>query len=346
MWTIAATMFASAKEIATSSTSRKDWCRLLLVVAVGTALLAIPRWGHHTPDSKHYLAFAECLCKSERSCALLAPFAYRIVASSVACLVPSPNLDVAFALQNVFWSGGAIAGTLALAHRTGSGRLELATCSLLMIVSFPMLNYSSGVLSDPSGLFFLVLGLLLIQADKWFVAALVAGLAVLARESNLVLVLTAISVAIFSNALTPRKRVVGALSLMVIAVGAFVSIRLALGPIPSSVLTPSIGRLVKNLTRLESWLTVSLTIGPVLLLIAARRQAILARLRSFSPSTRALYVSALLGVCATFVLGLFGAFMSGRFLWPLYPVAIPFVAAGLRGTFVERLFSTIVYGRA
>jgi hypothetical protein len=92
--------------------------------------------------------------------------------------------------------------------------------------------------------------------------------------------------------------------------------------LPAYFWVPSWSRFMENMTRPVSWATVSLTLAPLLLLLAASGRTsppLPRRLRAFS-------VSILIPGTLLVVYSITSAYMSGRFCWPLYLGIVPVLA--------------------
>lgn len=317
---------------------------LIGFVLLGVAGLSLVRWGHHTPDSVQYLRLAGSLCDGSAGAQLRAPFAYRLLAPAIACVVPTAHLDDAFAMVNVTFTIASGWVILLLARTVGVSRGGLATCAVLYSLSFPVLNYSSGVLSDPSGLLFYSLCLLLVARAQWVWALTAVAVGMLARETVGIAAGVAILVLVLGHRDRGKVRWLWCLGFLIAPLVGLLITREFIGPLPASDASPSMVRLGRNLLRPVSWATVSLTVFPLLAVVVARRGAVADYLRGLNAAPRVLLFSGGLGVLFIFVAGVLSAFMSGRFLWPGYAVLVPCAAQGLRGTVWERLACKVVYG--
>jgi len=174
------------------------------------------------------------------------------------------------------------------------------------------------------------------------------SLGVLARESVLSMVLVAVMY-LLMNSRRQRVALLKILPLIIIPPAVvFIAVRLCFSDMRHHLWVPSLQVMLSNLKRPVSWLTVLLTLCPPLILfligVWPKRFGFLERL-SFRHKT--LLLALTIGGALTVIYGFVAAFMSGRFLWPLYTVLVPVaVLAGnktiiftkLLGPLSDRLF--------
>ncbi|MGH7369832.1 MAG: hypothetical protein ACREIN_02985 [Candidatus Methylomirabilaceae bacterium] len=75
--------------------------RLVWVVILLTVVLALPRFGRHSPDSLRYLALAKYFRGEVAREELRGPFAYRPLVPFLAAQLPPGNLDFNFAVIKI-----------------------------------------------------------------------------------------------------------------------------------------------------------------------------------------------------------------------------------------------------
>jgi hypothetical protein len=106
--------------------------------------------------------------------------------------------------------------------------------------------------------------------------------------------------------------------------------------LPPYIWVPSGQRFLNNITRPESWLTVTLTLAPLLLGLGLGRSA------PPAPRTlRALAVAVGLPALALLLYATVAAYMSGRFCWPLYIALGPWAAWRLAHSGLGRVFGRV-----
>ena len=184
--------------------SRCGRLKLPVAIIVMTIALAIPRFAHHTPDSKFYTALSGYFQGAVDRASLHPPYAYRPLLPLLASYGPSKSVDINFAIINVLFTIGAyfiFYRYLRLLLRT---RAEVNVGLLLLIASFPTFNYASGVLTDPAGYLFLTAASYLLAKKRFLLFSVVTSFGVLAREALLVIVLAYLIYVISSSFSEPR----------------------------------------------------------------------------------------------------------------------------------------------
>ena len=298
--------------------------RLLSVVVVLTILLSLPRFAHHTPDSKHYINLAKYFRGDLDRHSLRTPFAYRVLVPFLAAHGPSDDLDFNFAAINVGCTVAAYLLFVAYLKELVTSSTELNVGVLLLVVSFPSVNYSSGILTDPAAFLVCVAAAYLLSQERYGLFAAALSLGVLARESVLSMVLVAV-IYILMNSRRQRAALLTKLPLVIVPPAVvFIAVRLCFSDLHHHLWVPSFGVMLANFKRAISWLTVLLTLCPTLVLfligIWPKKFGFVERLL-FRQKT--LLLSLTIGGTLAVIYGFVAAFMSGRFLWPLYTVFIP-----------------------
>lgn len=298
--------------------------RFLSVIFVLTILLSLPRFAHHTPDSKHYINLAKYFRGDLDRHSLRTPFAYRVLVPFLAAHGPSDDLDFNFAAINVGCTVAAYLIFVAYLKKLVTSSTELNVGATLLVVSFPSLNYSSGILTDPAAFLVCVAAAYLLSQERYALFAAVVSLGVLARESVLSMVLVAV-LYLLMNSRRQRAALLTKLPLVIVPPAVvLIAVRLCFSDMPHYLWIPSLQVMLSNLKRPVSWLTVLFTLCPTLVLfligVWTKRFGFVERL-SFRQKN--LLLSLTIGGALTVIYSVVAAFMSGRFLWPLYTVLVP-----------------------
>ena len=163
--------------------------RLFFVVITLTILLALPRFAHHTPDSPRYINLAKYFRSELPREQLLGPHAYRVLVPFLAAHIPSDNLAFNFALINVLATLIAYLIFIPYLKCFVTSRTDFNVGMLMLVMSFPSLNYASRVLTDPVGFLTFVIAAYLLLKEYYYRLSATVCLGVLARESLLCMVL-------------------------------------------------------------------------------------------------------------------------------------------------------------
>lgn len=285
---------------------------------MGTLILTLPRFAHTTPDSIYYTDLVWYFQGDLDRTALQTPFAFRFLLPWVAAWLPFLSPGAAIATCSVM----ATCGAYLLAVRLWANFLEtqhqLNVAALLLVCSFPTVNYGSAVLTDAAGFLAVTAACLALYHHAFLVLGFLLVVGAVVRESTLLM----LPVMILYFAQTRRPGWIPALGIIsistLLAAGAT---RGYFADLPPYFWTPTWERMMDNLSRPVSWATVVLTMGPLLVLfvLPTSKGPAPAALRQFA-------LSLALPCLALFVYGVTSAFMSGRFLWPLYLALVPLVA--------------------
>jgi hypothetical protein len=327
--------------------------RFLAGVILLTVALSVPRFGHLTPDSLWYTNLVRYFRGEARADQLRRPNAYRVMVPFIVSLWPGIQPAFGIAVLNVAATVGAHLLFVRYLARLGLTAGQVGVGVLLLVVSFPTVNYASGVLSDPSGFLFFVLSLLLLLRERDVLAAGAISAGVLARESLILVVPIACIDLIARHARQPRSE----------RAWARLASRLALvSGLPSLVYlvltqcffqdvqqwmrwSPSVHALWRAVTRSSGgWVTVPATLlPPVLLIFWGLQRGGGRRVGRLPERSRVLLVSIAVVNVAYIIYSWMipPAYLSGRFIWPLYTVLVPLAAVSIQSTWawarLERL---------
>jgi hypothetical protein len=317
--------------------------RFLVILAVLTILMAGPRFAHTTPDSGYYLALARYFQTGTGRESLTAPYVYRLLVPWIASFGPASTMGINMAVISVLCTLGAYGFFYRLMRYLIADGAAIRIGMLLLVISFPTFNYASAVLTDAAGFLCLVMTVYLLLRRRLWLFTLAASVSVLTRESNLVLVLAFWIYLMLARrwVVYPRPRSWHYL-LGLIPIGLYLLVRAGFADLRSYYWVPTLRMLIANLLRPVSWATFLLALAPPLGVILVgswrAREEFLERLRQWDDHQRA--VMAAVGLACLMLLGysLLSAFMSGRFVWPLYIVLIPLAAQAVRATgWISRL---------
>jgi hypothetical protein len=328
--------------------------RLLIVTILLTGCLGIPRFAHYTPDSPHYVNLARYFQGDLQKEQLLKPYANRPLVPLLATLLPIDSLDDSIALINILATIAAYLIFILYMKELGMSPLQVNVGILILVLSFPTFNYSSGVLTDPGGFFMFILGVYLLLKDKYYLLSFSACLGVLVRESHLILVLIAIIDILIryfyqlKETQTWKKMAKRIIIVSAPSILTFIIIQLYLFP---DVRTSfhwgiSLQGLLRNISQPKiGWLTFSLTIFPPILLTIygihknglefIDNMPLRIKILSFSITIVGIIYIIYSNSIAT-------AYMSGRFVWPFYSILIPVTVLSIQRTSLyERWFEPI-----
>lgn len=207
---------------------------------------------------------------------------------------------------------------------------------VLLVFSFPTVNYSSAILTDGIGFFFFVSAIFLLQKKQIFLFSLIVAIGVLTREANLSALVVFFVYLIFAKRWGCSQHGWSIYLLTILpSILVYALVRFAFRAIPSYFWYPSIERFADNVTRPISWITVLLTILPLLGLSffgLYQKNFQISFASTFSMHEHALLRSLLIVGILFFSYSVTSAFMSGRFIWPFYTILIPFTILCMRQT--------------
>lgn len=302
--------------------------RFYSITILLTILLSLPRFAHHTPDSKQYVNLAKYFRGDLPREQLRGPFAYRILVPFLAASLPSDNLDLNFALINVLATILAYLVFIPYLKRFVATRTDFNVGMLMLVVSFPTFNYASAVLTDPVGFLMFSIAAYLLLVERYCLFSCAVCLGLLARESALFLVPASIVYVVMSHLGQKKKnwmKAFGILAIVVIppALALFAD-RAYFSDVPNYYSYGlSLRKFLVNITRTINWITFFLALGPPLLLclIGLRRDGL--RFVSNLPHREARLLFSLTIVGVLHMMYSIATGMSGRYVWPYYSVLIP-----------------------
>jgi hypothetical protein len=281
---------------------------------------------HHTPDSVYYIRLAEFFKGDATLSDLRPPYAYRVLLPFIAAHGPTDSLDLNFAIINIVCTIIACVVFFSYLKALGSNNTDASFGVLLLVLSFPTFNYTSGVLTDPAGFLFIVAAGLALLTDRLFLFSMLSVAGVCVREASLAMVLVLIIYAILKAYKTGRYGVLISCAAGIPPIIAYLVIRSYFSQL-QYFWHPSLDRLILNLTRPISWATVILTILPLALIsmtaLITGNLGLRAITERFSGRNADFLLSCTVGHGLLFAYSITSAFMSGRFVWPLYVVLIP-----------------------
>ena len=311
--------------------------KLLLRVAGWTIVLALPRFAHQHPDSPYYLSLAGYLGGDVAFQDLENPFTYRLLVPFLVSLMPEDMRIFGFAVVGILC---LIAGyfVCALLYREiFETENDVRLAIFLLVFSFPSINYSSGLTTDAAGFLFFSLMIYFMYMERWILFILSATIGVLARDPTLSMVAPA-ALVIFSRHY--KDSIIKYMPLILVVVLFPVLVHLAVREYFSDLGNYywyfSLPEFLGNITRPTSLITTGATVLPLaaLLVLGLRRNGLKA-LAAVPGEQRLLFVTVigLQGLIA--IATVFSVYMSGRYFWPLYVLAVPLVVLAIRGTKVD-----------
>ena len=311
--------------------------RFYCIIILLTIVLSLPRFAHHTPDSKSYINVAKYFRGDLPREQLRGPFIYRFLAPLLAATLPSGNLDLNFALVNVLATILAYLIFIPYLRRFVATRTELNVGMLMLVVSFPTFNYASGVLSDPVGFLTFIVATYLLLNERYVLFSCAVCLGILARESILFLVPASIVYVVMGSLGQREKnwtRTFGILAVVSIPPAlVFFGEMAYFADIPNPYYYGlSLRRFLGKFTRTTGWITSFLALGPpsLLCLIGLRRDGL--RFVSNLPDREARLLFSLTVVGVIHVIHGIATGISGRYVWPYYSILIPLAVLSSRKT--------------
>lgn len=297
------------------------WWRHYAIIATLAVLMALPRFAHHTPDSKHYVNLALYFRGELERDNLVTPYAYRVLLPFVVSLVPFDNVDLIFAIIGVLCSILAYAVFFHYVAYMLPAPKQVNTALLLLLFSFPSLNYTSAVLTDAAAFLAFVTTAYLLLTERHMTFAAVVALGILIRETMASMILIYL---LYQFTSQPRPRLLSLALVLTPSLLALLIPRLAFADLPHYLWIPSAATVLANLTRSVSWVTTLATLGPPLLLLLLGVAYSGSEALSEIPKIHVRFLlSTAVGSSLVAFYGFLAAFMSGRFVWPMYIVLIP-----------------------
>lgn len=328
----------------TSMKSQPANVRLWLATVILTVILSIPRFAHTTPDSIHYVNLARYFQGTESRERLQGPHAFRVVVPILAAFLPLESPATGIALISVAATIAAYFVSIAYMKRLGMPPSLVRLGTLVFVISFPTLNYASGVLTDPAGFLAFILGCYLLLRRKYVLVSVATCVGVLIRESLLAVVLIAMMELLIGYCCQfGEKRLWKPMALKLIvvalpAIAAFLAIRLIAFPDIRDVFVWefSLEGIIGNIARSrDGWLTLPLTLGPPLVLLAYGIYHNGWQDVMKLPASSKINLLSVAVVSVFYLLYSNGtpvAYLSGRFAWPLYVALIPVAVLTIQRT--------------
>jgi hypothetical protein len=312
--------------------NQQDWGPIEALAGQANALRYPPASSSPTlivGDAKEYLRYA-LYFEGHADVEVEAPFAYRPLVPLLGALLPvDPFTGINLVNVMALLLGlGALFSTLSL---RGGTPFEQTMAGLLYAVSFPSFYYGSIGYVDATLVGVLGLGLLLLLRDHGGLFLLVLALGSLVKETVVLLVPVAACYDVLRGRpwTTTLARAGTGLALVV---GTTTCVRLLAPAPPTTGWAPDVTSLTYNLTRPRTALGFLLSFGlpgvlaaPVLLRWLRRGP----RHWRAHPEDGALVAGSLLGI-ALFAYAFVSAAAEGRFVWVLYPFALPLSLPVLR----------------
>jgi len=298
---------------------------LLLMITLITLLLSLPRFAHQTVDSQQYIKVTRFFSGELEKKDLQAPFAQRVLVPFLASLGPFSQVRINYAAVNIFFTVMAYLLFYFYLRQFSLSENELKIGLILLLFSYPTINYSSAVLTDSCGFFFVVASSFLLLKRRYFLFSLILGLGVLARESLLFMIVAAlIFLALEENGRGKIRLLLMSICISILPVLTYLITRWYFSEIPGNFRYPSFSTFFFNITRPISWFTIILVLSPFLLVFGSGIGRMKFNNMGRLPRLYRNIVFALTGSSLLLVLyAFFAVYMSGRFFWPIYLVIIP-----------------------
>jgi hypothetical protein len=314
--------------------------RAFIIISVLTIIISFPRFADHTPDSHHYIDLGKYFKGELPKEKLVAPFAYRIMVPFIAANLPSDNLGFNIAIINVVATIIAYLLFFFYLRNFLLSREELIMGMLLLIFSFPTFSYSSRVLSDPAGFLMFLICCYLILKECYYLLSLSICLGIIARESNITLVLIVLIYIILNNEKSWKELIKTSIITSIPPIITFYLIRLYFYDLPSTFPWDiSLKILIENITRPISIATVFLCIFPPLLLfLIGIKFDGFDSLRKSNKEHLNLFIAITVVNSICFIYTILNVYMSGRYVWPIYTALIPLAVISSKNIFLVKRF--------
>jgi hypothetical protein len=321
------------------------WHGLLILLFFGCALVCVclPRFNrrevvpsHWLPDSRartasaagdaaHYVAYVKHFRGEEPEHGLKPPFTYRPLAPFVAARLPMAPMT-ALNVLNI----AALLLSLTLLDMTivalRLGLRQRIIAAALFTFSFPLFYYGAVGYIDPVAVACVCAGGFLIVRRRYVGLACVLVIGALAKETTLLLLPAAVAQVLLDSG-RPQRKAMLAIGLTACALTPVLLVR-HWAPGESGYLwTPSLTTLAMNASRPRAWASILLTFGLPGMLSVGKLPAALRQRTPSSPSTMAALSVGCLAAIGLTLYSLFAASADGRFMWLLYPFAIPLAVA-------------------
>lgn len=308
--------------------------KVILIIVGLTILLSLPRFSHYVaPDSTRYVELASYFQGTLLKQELHTPYIYRVLVPYLASLGPTNSLDTNFAAINVLFTSAAFTVFYFYLQTLIKNTSQVNFGMLILIVAFPTVNYSSGVMTDAAGFFFFfVLATYLFLKKRFLLFTIALSVGVMAREAILILLIALLVYLIVtyfrgpSEAWNPKL-----LFSFVPPILVYLGIRVVFSNLPSYFWFPTWQQFLFTVSRPVAWTTFGLTLLPplILILIGYRHQEapVSTVLSIWSFHEKALLLSLTVAGIALNIYSITSAALSGRFVWPFYVVLIPLAAA-------------------
>jgi hypothetical protein len=314
--------------------------RCLFSILFLTILIGCIRFGTQTPDSANYIALTEFF-KGTRDTLPPAPFAFRILPAIITAILPIERIETAYAVMSLVFTVGAYFLFIFLLDHFKLDAQTKSIALFLMVFSFPTVNYSSRVLTDPVGFFLLTVSFIFLVSYRYYFFIIAVAIGVMAREANLVI----LPVLWFYYAAAKKLNLPHRPSIYHILVSLaplviVVAIRYIFREAGHYIWVFSLPHMLSKF-RIDTVSTFALTILPPLILIlygyfygSARKILSLQMIKS---SRLVFFTVPYTLLCIVLIIySTLTACISGRFVWPIYLTLIPFTAIAIRDTWIER----------
>lgn len=300
---------------------------VIFLLFISTLVVSFYRFGNAENffDSARYVEIANFFRGNAQLSDLEPPYSYRPLVPFAVSILPF-SIPFGFGFVNTLFIFLSSLVLFAFLRELQFSRKLSFIGSLLFLFSFPTFWYGSACLTDAAGIFFLLLGVYLIKKGYPLILIVFAtSLGVFARETVIVLLPLYI--------LYDMKNSFRKLCLLVIPLIVLSTIRIYFSP---KVGSPtwywwhiSLDATLFNLTRLDMWFTLTLTLGifPFLIYITYlnKDKWIKEMNKKDLIFLRNIFVSFSIIPLYAFI----AAYFDGRYIWVLYPAFIPISLIGL-----------------
>jgi hypothetical protein len=218
----------------------------------------------------------------------------------------------------------------------------------MLVISFPTVNYSSGILSDPSGFMMLIIACYLLSRKYYYLLSPVICLGIMTRDTLIAMILVTI-IYICLNKETTYKKIIKILFISIPPILVLYGIRTYFSDIPDT-FPADTNILLKDIMKIRGFIiTVILTIFPILSLILISMKYKGLQLIKNIDKEQKILLFAIGSVNIVITIMLLYIYMSGRYVWPLYPVLIPLaVIANRNNPLVKKYLmplSNLIFGK-
>lgn len=274
-------------------------------------------------DSYNYVQYVNYYNGKDVSEEVTKPYSYRFLVPMLASLLPFDS----FTSLNIINMSSEILTVLFLMYIFGamgfSDKVQLAG-GLIFAVSFPIFYYGVVGLLDAPAIFIITVGIYFIIKNKYLSLAVLLIIGALVNEKT-ILLLPFFFAYKYKDKSLKQSVIQSAIYFVLFITVSLVARKLTINADSTFIWTASLDSLFFNLSRIRTYISLLLTGGvPFILLLYS--------LTRFDKSDK-LNFALLFGVAMVILMIIYSftaAYTDGRFMWYIYPFALPLCGYGLQ----------------